>query len=468
LVIAAFSQELFMSFQDTTPQENVTQAILSADRIVHVTFSEEAAPPPAEVTAIVGGDVWTMTKGIIRNGTVIIKGAKIDKVGKDVPIPQGAKVMDAKGKVVAPGFVAVQVSGGFASGGPGQIKDALDPFNLSVSLALATGVTTVYTTGGGLPFGGEEQPIPSPLGGNNAVLKMMEGDISAMLVKEPVMSTFSAGGGFGGGGRFGGRFGGGGGGSSGASARWNFREQLRKAKEYQQKFEQYEKEKKEDKKVTEPKKPADVDPVLPLIRKERTLRVTASSVSDIRWALKLVDDFGIRMVISSATEAWLIADEIAKRNVMLILNPRDRDRPDERSNQPSGANPDAPGILQKAGVKFAVMPQSTSFSTGGELGRDMLTYPLEAAFAMRGGADAQAALESITIVPAQILGVADRVGSLEEGKDADILILDGDPLDYRTFVEKTFINGKLLYDKDKSSFFTHIKRQAVTESLREK
>jgi imidazolonepropionase-like amidohydrolase len=432
--------------------------------LVIAAFSQEAAPPPAEVTAIVGGDVWTVTKGIIRNGTVIIKGAKIDKVGKDVPIPQGAKVMDAKGKVVAPGFVAVQVTGGFASGGQGQIKDALDPFNLSVSLALATGVTTVYTTGGGggFQFGGGEAPTPAPSGGNNAVLKMTEGDIGAMLVKEPALSTFSVGGG----GRFGGRFGGGGGGDAGASAKWNFREQLRKAKEFQQKYEQYDKDKKAGKQVTEPRPPAEVNPVLPLIRKERALRVTASSVSDIRWALKLVDDFGIRVVISPATEAWVIADEIAKRNVMLIINPRDRARPDERSNFPSGANPDAAGILAKAGVKFAVMPESASFSTGGMLGRDMLTYPLEAAFAMRGGADAQAALESVTIIPAQILGVADRVGSIEEGKDADILILDGDPLDYRTFAEKTFVNGKLLYDKDKSPFFAHVKRQATMESLR--
>lgn len=410
-----------------------------------------------------------MTKGVIPGGTVVIKGTKIDKVGKDVPIPPDAKIVDAKGKVVTPGFVVVQVSGGFASGGQGQIKDALDPFNLSVSLALATGVTTVAVTGGGSsPFGGgEQQQTPSPLSSNNAVLKMTEGDISTMLVKEPALSTFSASGGLGGFGRFGG-FSGGGGGSSGVSAKWNFREQLRRAKEYQQKFEQYEKEKKEGKKVTEPKKPADVDPMLPLIRKERALRMTASSVSDIRWVLRLVDDFGIRVVMSPASEAWLIADEIAKRNVIVIINPRDRSRPDERSNQPSGANPDAPGILQKAGVKFAVVPQSASFSTGGELGRDMLTYPLEAAFAMRGGADAQAALESITIVPAQILGVANRVGSIEEGKDADILILDGDPLDYHTFVEKTFVNGKLLYDKDKSPFFAHVKRQAVMEGLREK
>jgi imidazolonepropionase-like amidohydrolase len=336
---------------------------------------------------------------------------------------------------------------GFAPSGGGQIKDALDPFALPVSLALATGITTVYTTGGvgGFAFGGE--PPSSALGSNNAVLKMAEGDVSAMLVKEPAMSTFSAAGG------------------ASMSAKWNLREQLRKAKEYQQKFEQYEKDKKAGKQVTEPKKPADVDPVLPLIRQERGLRVTASTVSDVRWALKLVDDFDIRIVIAPATEAWLIADEIAQRNVPLIITARSRVLADDRKNAPSGANPDAPGVLRKAGVKFAVIPPSANFSTGGTFGRDLLNYPLEAAFAVRGGCDEQSALEALTILPAQILGIADRVGSLEEGKDADVLILDGDPLDYRTFVEKTFVNGKLLYDKDKSPFFAHVKRQAVMESL---
>jgi len=85
-----------------------------------------------------------------------------------------------------------------------------------------------------------------------------------------------------------------------------------------------------------------------------------------------------------------------------------------------------------------------------------LNYPLEAAFAMRGGADAQAALESITLTPAKILGMDKRIGSLEPGKDADILILTGEPLDYRSFVDKTFINGKLYYDRSKSSFYDRI------------
>jgi imidazolonepropionase-like amidohydrolase len=422
--------------------------------------------------AIVGGDIWTVTKGIIAGGTVIVRGSKIEKVGgPDTKVPDGATVVDAKGRVVAPGFVTAQTGGGFGGGfvrtGGGRLKDALDPYMLSVPLALATGVTTAYVAGGGAPAFGQAGGEGGGAGGGaglasaNAVIKMTEADLTGMMVKEPAMATYSlgdgGGGGRGGGGRFGGATAGVGGG--GLSARYGLREQLRKAKEYQDKLTAYERDKKDGKQVTEPRKPQGIDDYLLLVKKERPLRITASDVADIRWALRLADDYGVRLVITPATEAWIIADEIAKRDVSLIITARSRVSADERKNGPSGANPAAPAILKKASVRFALVPPSAQFSTGGELGRDLLTYPLEAAFAIREGLDEQTALEALTIEPARILGIADRVGSIEEGKDADIVILNGDPLDYRTFAERTYVNGKLLYEKDKSTFFDYVKRR---------
>jgi len=86
----------------------------------------------------------------------------------------------------------------------------------------------------------------------------------------------------------------------------------------------------------------------------------------------------------------------------------------------------------------------------------MMALPMEAAFAVSGGLDEQTALEAITITAAEIIGVADRVGSLQVGKDADIIILDGHPFHHKTFVETTLINGKILYEKSKSIYFSHI------------
>ncbi|MHC4546882.1 MAG: hypothetical protein ACYSYL_20590, partial [Planctomycetota bacterium] len=126
------------------------------------------------VTAIKGGDLYTITSGIIKNGTILIKDGKILRIGQNIEIPQKAKVINARGKVVMPGLVAATAQVGMT--GSGKIADSLDPFHYHASLALASGITSIYISRGG---------------STNAVIKPTYGDLDNMLLKESVSQNTS-------------------------------------------------------------------------------------------------------------------------------------------------------------------------------------------------------------------------------------------------------------------------------------
>jgi len=392
-----------------------------------------SAAADEQVTAIQGGDLYTITSGIIKNGTILIKDGKIWRIGQNIEIPEDANVIDAKGKVVMPGLIAatanVAIAGYRGYRGVNKIADSLDPFHFSVSLALASGVTTAFVSSGA--------PGENPIGGTNAVLKTTYGDLDNMLIKEPVAENVNI-----------------------SNVQWlrktNFLLNLQKAQTYLRKLAEYQKVKGQSEKVEEPKKPAGIDAYVRLLRREMPAALSATTTDDILAALELVDEFGIRMILEGAVEGWIVAEEIAKRDVSVVITPREKRRPNEDISAPSGSTLENAAILKKAGVKFAIVPPNTAFTIWGGAGRDLMTLPIEAAFAVSGGLDEQTALEAITITAAEILGVADRLGSLQVGKDADIIILDGHPFHYNTFVEFTLINGKVLYDKKKSTYFSHI------------
>jgi imidazolonepropionase-like amidohydrolase len=369
------------------------------------------------VTTIKGGDLYTITSGIIKNGTILIEDGKISRIGQNIEIPQKAKVINARGKVVMPGLVAATAQVGMT--GSGKIADSLDPFHYHASLALASGITSIYISRGS---------------SSNAVIKPTYGDLDNMLLKESVSQNTSF---------------------RSWMDKTNLRQNLRKARDYLQKLDEYTR-KKDQKKLQTLKKPSGADTYIRLLKRELPARLQAGTAADILDIVELIDEFGMRVIIADAIEAWIVAEEIAKHDIRLIITPRDKRRPNELISAPSGSTLENAAILKKAGVKFAIVPTSPSFATWGIAGRDLMSLPMEAAFAVSGGLDEQTALESITITAAEIIGVADRVGSLQVGKDADIIILDGHPFHHKTFVESTLINGKILYEKSKSPYFSHI------------
>jgi imidazolonepropionase-like amidohydrolase len=202
-----------------------------------------------------------------------------------------------------------------------------------------------------------------------------------------------------------------------------------------------------------PRRNAVSDEVIKLVKKEIPLRTDAASAEQMREMIALAKELDYNLILDGVHEAWLIAGELSSANVNTVLTPRSRRRPQPGKDESTGSSIETSAALEKAGVRFAIAPLGNTVSLDGLPGRDLTSLPLEAAFAVRGGCSEQAALESLTIAPATMMGVADRIGSIEEGKDADLLILDGPPLDYRTYVEQALVGGKLCYDRARENIY---------------
>jgi len=382
----------------------------------------------AGVVAIRGGDLYTITDGVMRGGTLLIEDGKITKVGTAVLVPEGAQVIDATGKVVMPGLIAARMDG--AIGGSGStVAGGVDPYNASISFALASGITAGYVQTG--------TARPASDGIRNAVIKMAEGDLESIVVREPadVNVAYEV---------------------SSPSAKAQLRRSLTEAADFLRLKTQFDRDTAAGKKPEEPKEPRGAGPALQLLRGELPARISASSATDILCALELARDFGIHLILEDTIEGWIVAQDIARYDADVIMTPRAMQEGDDRLNAPSGSSKEQAAILRRAGIHLAIVPSGTGFSTGGDFGNDLFTLPLEAAWAVGGGLDEESALASITIEPARMLGVADRMGSLEVGKDGDVIVLNGHPLHYSTLVDVTLVDGKVLYERSKSPYFSHM------------
>jgi len=178
-----------------------------------------------------------------------------------------------------------------------------------------------------------------------------------------------------------------------------------------------------------------------VLEKELPVIINSRKIGDLKIALRLQDEFGIDLILAECEEGYKIVDEIAQRDIPVIIGPLffyPRNINERFEGEHAKLNNAA--ILAKAGVKLVLrtglLPDS----------RNLLTY---AAFLVKYGLKEEEALKAVTINPAEIFGIADRVGSIEAGKDADLVIFNGEPLDFLSKVEKVFVNGKIEFDLKK-------------------
>lgn len=403
--------------------------------------TEQNATGRAGTFAIVGARIVTVSGATIENGTVVIQNGKIAAVGANVSVPTGAERIDGKGLSVFPGMIDAATNMGLAeiTGGVAGSVDlteigqmnantkaikGIHPHSAHINVTRVNGITTVLSGPTGGLISGQTALIN--LNGSTAD-EMAVVPIHSLIINFPRVAG-----------------GGGGGGFGGPPPVTDLNEAVRRrdaqveelkklfrdAENYLRARDAYAKDK------TLPHVPVDqrLDAMAPYIRGQRPIIFTSERERDIRAVAKFVGEMKVKGIIVGGQEAWKAADDLKKNNVSVIYTniyslPV---RPDDAYDYLY----EAPSKLAQAGVKFCIATGDTGPSS-----RDL---PYQAGIAGAFGLSKDDALKSVTMYPAEVLGVADRMGSIDVGKMANIVVADGDILDARTSIKHLFINGRML------------------------
>ena len=407
--------------------------------------SEEADEKENHYFAVIGGDVYTGTGEVLRGATVLAKNGRITAVGYDVELPGidyfadvpkeerkfDLETLDAAGLRVYPGIVAISSSS--LLGTSSDFEDATDPFSQNLVLGLATGITSTGSSRSAVKlkrYVSHDPPRPF--------------DFKEVVLRETTYATMSWS-------------------TSNPSSKRSLREKLEAASKYLRKYRQWETDVKKDKELKEPSKKGVDSSVLSVLKGEVFARFNADGREDLLGIALLAQEFGFRPIIDGCREGWTVADELGRAGAMAIVTPRSRRDKDERLVRPGGSSIENASLLHAAGVPVAIAAQSGGINLGGIVGRDIMHLPVEVGFAVRGGLPEGAALDALWRTPARMMGIGHRVGSLEVGKDCDLIVTDGDILHYQTFVQYTVVDGELVYDKEQELFFAHIRPRPASE-----
>ncbi|MHC4555965.1 MAG: amidohydrolase family protein, partial [Planctomycetota bacterium] len=424
---------------------NVTAIlILTSTMAVPAITAEETS-----VVAIKAGTIYPVTSPPIQDGIVLILNGKIEAVGKDLEIPEGAEVIDATDKVVIPGLIdafteLAEMRDDEESVTPDiRAKDAFN-FYGKYRQMLAGGVTTVYICPG-------QRRLISGMG---SVVKLAGDSIDERCLKDtsalritigelpknppaifkppippdpdnpilPVEKQLP---------------------TTRMAELALLRNVFAETQQYQNQLPE--------------KMDSKIEALLPVLDNKIPVRINCHNAQDILSAISFAEAFNLRLIIEGATEAYKVAEQIkqSKSAVIVsgILQPGRREPEDYTRQIAFGrVNPENANVLAKAGVKFAIHAPTDE------------TIPdlqFIAGYAISQGLSPEEALRAITISPAEILGIADRVGSIEKGKDADLVILKGQPFKIQSIVDSTLINGRIAYARPA----IEVKKETAAKSL---
>lgn len=375
-----------------------------------------------ETVAVKGGRVITMAGEPIDGGTVVIVDGKITAVGKDVSVPVEAKVIDATGKVVMPGFIEAHTSAGLSQANETtnpsvpylSVMDGIDPSRPYFAQARRDGITCAGMVAGN----------SNMIGGQAAVLKTGGLFVTDMALATNTAMKISLA-------------------PQGNTSRMGhlaaLRHELTAAKEF---AEENTAEKVDVTTLDEATQKALQLAIVKLVTGEMPAIIYCDDAMDVSQAISLIKDYELKAVLVLNQGCYKAADQIAAAKLPAILDSTlVFFETDPRTNKTERIV--STEVFRAAGVPFTFQSGNSNNST---LGNNYLWY--QAATAVKYGMPAAEALAALTTVPAKMLGVDKYVGSLEKGKDGDLVILSGEPLANDTWVEKTIVNGKVVYERE--------------------
>jgi imidazolonepropionase-like amidohydrolase len=404
---------------------------------------------PDDTFLIRGATVHPVSTAAVENGSILVRDGRIVGIGRNLAAPKGVKIIEGKGMHVYPGMIDSATEMGLSEIGAvresvdtGELGDfnpqlkaesAVNPASEHIPVTRANGITTVITLpmGAGGEGGGRRGGRTGIITGQAALIHLdgwtwEEMDVkktAAMAMRFPTIFTRPS--------RFGGDEGPPGivGRSSYAESKKTYETQLHDLKEFFENARRYQKAK--ENKDPSFKTDLKYEAMLPVLEGKVPLVAMTAHERAIRDAVKFADEQKVRLIIGEPKELGKMGPELKAKNISAILGPT-LALP-EREDDPYDAAFTLPNEFYKAGVKFAFG------SFGNQFARNL---PYQAATAIAFGLPYDEGLKAVTLNAAQIWGVADRIGSIEEGKWADLMVTDGDPLETKTQVKQLFIKGK--------------------------
>lgn len=388
---------------------------------------------------IKNGNINTVTNGEIK-GDILIKNKKIEKIAEaiDTTCLEDVEVIDAEGLNVFPGFIDAHTHLGLWEDGLGfegadgneetdpitpnlNPIDAINPMDHTFKEAYEGGITSVCVTPGSA----------NVMGGQCIAIKTFGKRIDKMVIKNPVAVKIAFG-------------------ENPKSCYGQeekspqtrmaiaatLRENFRKAQDYLEEMSFYSEA--DDNDIDKPEYDMKLESLIPVLRRRIPLKAHAHRADDIFTAIRIAKEFDLKLTIDHCTEGHLIVDELLEENgeYPIIVGPSltDRSKPELRNLSLETA-----GILSNAGIEVSLMTDHPVIP--------VQHLPMCAGMAIKNGMKEDAALRAITINPAKTLGIDKKVGSLEEGKDADIVLWEGSPFDLGGKVMCTIIDGKVVYKR---------------------